>query len=147
MQQWFSTNIGTILAGLIVLVIVGFVIFGMIKRKRSGKPVIDCGGECSKCGGGCSTPSSAAGTSSKVSSGTNKGMVRTVLTIDGMMCSMCESQMNDYIRNNFDVKHVISSFKKGETVVISKDPLDEDSVRKAVESTGYRVVSFAQETL
>lgn len=31
-------------------------------------------------------------------------MVKTTLGIDGMMCGMCESHMNDAIRNNFDVK-------------------------------------------
>ena len=35
-------------------------------------------------------------------------MVKTTLGIDGMMCGMCESHMNDAIRNNFDVKKVAS---------------------------------------
>ena len=47
-------------------------------------------------------------------------MVKTVLNIDGMMCGMCESHMNDLMRNKFNVKKVTSSAKKGETVVISK---------------------------
>ena len=43
-------------------------------------------------------------------------MVKTVLKIDGMMCGMCESHMNDLIRNHCKVKKVSSSAKKGETV-------------------------------
>ena len=39
-------------------------------------------------------------------------MVKTTLGIDGMMCGMCESHMNDAIRNNFDVKKVTSSHSK-----------------------------------
>lgn len=39
-------------------------------------------------------------------------MVKTTLGIDGMMCGMCESHMNDAIRNNFDVKKVTSSHRK-----------------------------------
>ena len=31
-------------------------------------------------------------------------MVETKLRIDGMACGMCESHINDAIRNNFDVK-------------------------------------------
>ena len=31
-------------------------------------------------------------------------MVKTVLKIDGMMCGMCESHMNDLIRKNFKSK-------------------------------------------
>ena len=33
-------------------------------------------------------------------------MIKTTLTIDGMMCGMCESHMNDVIRKNFTVKKV-----------------------------------------
>ena len=36
-------------------------------------------------------------------------MVKTIVGIDGMMCGMCESHMNDAIRNNFKVKKVNSS--------------------------------------
>ena len=36
-------------------------------------------------------------------------MVKTVLKIDGMMCGMCESHMNDLIRNHCKVKKVSSS--------------------------------------
>lgn len=31
-------------------------------------------------------------------------MIKTTLKIDGMMCGMCESHMNDLIRKNFQVK-------------------------------------------
>ena len=31
-------------------------------------------------------------------------MVKTTLKIDGMMCGMCESHVNDAIRNAFPVK-------------------------------------------
>ena len=33
-------------------------------------------------------------------------MLKTVLKIDGMMCGMCESHMNDLIRKNCKVKKV-----------------------------------------
>ena len=36
-------------------------------------------------------------------------MVKTVLTIDGMACGMCESHVNDAIRNALRVKKVTSS--------------------------------------
>ena len=52
-------------------------------------------------------------------------MVKTTLGIDGMMCGMCESHMNDAIRNNFDVKKVTSSHSKKQTEVISEEALDE----------------------
>lgn len=36
-------------------------------------------------------------------------MTKTTLKIDGMMCGMCESHVNDAIRNAFEVKKVTSS--------------------------------------
>lgn len=45
-------------------------------------------------------------------------MIKTTLKIDGMMCGMCESHMNDLIRKNFQVKKVTSSAKDGETVIM-----------------------------
>ena len=51
-------------------------------------------------------------------------MIKTTLKIDGMMCGMCESHMNDVIRKNFKVKKVSSSARDGETVIISEEPID-----------------------
>ena len=48
-------------------------------------------------------------------------MIQTVLKIDGMMCGMCESHVNDCIRQNFNVK-------KGELVPCKGR--DRDSVRE-----------------
>ena len=65
-------------------------------------------------------------------------MIKTTLKIDGMMCGMCESHVNDAIRKAFPaVKKVTSSHGKGETVVISEDPLDEAQVKAAIAATGY----------
>lgn len=43
---------GTIIVGIILLVIVGGIIRSMIKDKKAGKS-IQCGGECKHCGGHC----------------------------------------------------------------------------------------------
>lgn len=72
-------------------------------------------------------------------------MTKTTLKIDGMMCGMCESHMNDTIRKAFDVKKVTSSHSKGETVIISEEPLDEKKLREAVEPTGYRLLEISRE--
>lgn len=66
-------------------------------------------------------------------------MIKTTLKIDGMMCSMCESHINDVIRRSFDVKKVTSSHSKGETVVISAEPLDEEKLAAAIADTGYEL--------
>ncbi len=69
-------------------------------------------------------------------------MIKTILSIDGMMCGMCESHMNDVIRKNFTVKKVSSSHKKGETEIVSEEALDEDKIKSAVKEIGYEVTSI-----
>ncbi len=64
-------------------------------------------------------------------------MIKTTLKIDGMMCGMCESHVNDAIRQALKVKKVTSSHAKGETVIISEEPLDENLVKAAIAPTGY----------
>ena len=48
-------------------------------------------------------------------------MVKTTLQINGMACGMCESHVNEAIRNAFKVKKVNSSHSKNETVIISEE--------------------------
>ena len=72
-------------------------------------------------------------------------MVKTIIKIDGMACGMCESHMNDTIRNTFKVKKVSSSHTDKESVVISEAELNEDDVKKAVEDTGYTFISMSSE--
>lgn len=69
-------------------------------------------------------------------------MTQTVLKIEGMACGMCESHVNDAIRNNFSVKKVKSSHKKGEAVIKSEQPLDAEKLKKVIADTGYTLVSI-----
>lgn len=71
-------------------------------------------------------------------------MYQTTVKIDGMMCGMCESHINDVIRQNFLVKKVKSSHRKGECVIQSETELEEDRLREAIEKTGYRVLSVSR---
>lgn len=72
-------------------------------------------------------------------------MIKTTLKIDGMMCGMCESHINDAIRNSFDVKKVNSSHTKGETVIVSKEALDENKIKSVIDKTGYELKSISSE--
>ena len=64
-------------------------------------------------------------------------MVKTTLAIDGMMCSICESHLQDAIRANFDVKKVKASHQKGTITIISKHRLDEEKLKNVIRETGY----------
>ena len=69
-------------------------------------------------------------------------MVKTVLKIDGMSCSMCEAHMNEVIRNNFKVNKVSSSASAGEPVIIRDAELDIPWVKKQVKEIGNKVLSY-----
>ena len=68
-------------------------------------------------------------------------MKQIVLKIDGMMCGMCESHINDAVRAAFDIKKVTSSHSKGETVILSDLPLDEGKLKQTIADTGYELIS------
>lgn len=70
-------------------------------------------------------------------------MIKTTLRIDGMMCGMCESHVNDVIRRNFDVNKVTSSHSKNRTTIISKTELDYDKLAQVIAETGYRVLDIS----
>ena len=56
-------------------------------------------------------------------------MLKITMGIDGMMCGMCESHINDAIRREFKVKKVTSSHAKKQTVILTEKPLDEGKLR------------------
>ena len=55
-------------------------------------------------------------------------MIQTTVKVSGMACSMCEAHINDAIRAAFSVEKVSSSHSKGETVILSKEPLGENAL-------------------
>lgn len=72
-------------------------------------------------------------------------MVKTVLKINGMACSMCESHINNVIRSEFDVKKVKASHKTGTAEIISENALDKERLERAIAQTGYEVEAYNSE--
>ena len=72
-------------------------------------------------------------------------MIETTLKIDGMMCGMCESHVNEAIRRDFKVKKVTSSHAKKETEIISEDAFNEEKLKAVIEETGYQLLSVTSE--
>ena len=67
-------------------------------------------------------------------------MIETTVKVEGMMCGMCESHVNEAVRKAFpEVKKVASSHTKGQTVIQSEQALDEAKLRDAIDATGYEV--------
>lgn len=72
-------------------------------------------------------------------------MYKTIAKVDGMRCGMCESHVNDVVRRNFDVKKVNASHVKGEVVIVSEQPVDEQKLRFVVGGQGYVVGTVTSE--
>lgn len=137
MLAWITDNLITILTLALLSALVALAILSLIRDKKSG--LGSCGGKCSSCAlaGECHTVQKTAAPKRKI------GLTKTVLTIDGMMCGMCEAHINDAIRGAFPVKSVGSSHAKGETVILSETPLDETRLRKVIETTGYKLTGIS----
>ncbi len=66
-------------------------------------------------------------------------MKKYVFKVDGMMCQMCESHVNNAVRNIYPDSKVSSSHKESETVVIGEN-VDPTRVKEAIEKDGYKVL-------
>ena len=72
-------------------------------------------------------------------------MLKITVQVDGMMCGMCESHVNEAVRKAFKVKKVTSSHSKGQTVILTENDIDEGTLRSAIGATGYEVKSVSRE--
>ena len=69
-------------------------------------------------------------------------MKKITIGIDGMMCAMCESHINETIRSHFNVKKVNSSRTKKNSVILSDEAISEESLRKVIDPTGYTMTGY-----
>ena len=75
----------------------------------------------------------------------DNNMIKTTVKVDGMMCGMCESHVNDAVRKAFQVDKVSSSHSKGETTIITDGPVDQDRLKAAIKATGYEIKGITSE--
>lgn len=80
-------------------------------------------------------------------SGRASSMIRTTVKVFGMVCGMCEAQVNDAIRSAFTVRKVRSSRAKGETVIESDNPIDTEKLKQVINATGYIAHSMSEEEI
>ena len=73
-------------------------------------------------------------------------MWKYTVQVTGMMCSMCESHVNDMVRKAFPVRKVTSTRRRNETVILTEQPLDESALRAAVSAAGYDVGEIRKES-
>lgn len=69
-------------------------------------------------------------------------MVKMILHIDGMACNMCESHVNNLIRNAFAVKKVHSAHRKGITEIIAEAEIQKAALQAELEKAGYNIMAM-----
>ena len=73
-------------------------------------------------------------------------MNKYVLSIDGMMCGMCEAHINDVIRKSIpEAKKVNSSYKKNESSFIVEGSVDIDKLKEDIRNIGYEIKDYTVE--
>jgi len=73
-------------------------------------------------------------------------MNKYVLSIDGMMCGMCEAHINDVIRKSITgAKKANSSYKKNESSFIVEGSIDIDKLKEDIRNIGYEIKDYTVE--
>ena len=73
-------------------------------------------------------------------------MIKTILKIDGMMCSMCEAHINDVIRRTVpEAKKVSSSHRRGEASFLTEEAVDGNRLKEAIAAMGYTCTDVTEE--
>ena len=75
-------------------------------------------------------------------------MNKVTLTIDGMMCGMCEAHVSDAIRKVVDSGAKVSaSHTAGTAEILTDSQPDVARIKTAVKETGYQVTGVNVETV
>ena len=143
-------NPGTFAVLAVLIIIVGLIVYKMIKDKKSGKSSCSCGGSCSGCGmaGSCHKPAkteAALSDTSDIQVEDRNVVKKITLQIDGMMCGMCESHINDAIRSNLNVKKLKTSHATGLSEFQTNDVVSDDRLKEIINKTGYKVLEIKRE--
>ena len=72
-------------------------------------------------------------------------MIKIVLSVEGMMCKMCEAHVNDAINKEFANVKVSSSHQEGQTTILSKTDIDAEKLKEIVEKEGFKVLDIKVE--
>ena len=73
-------------------------------------------------------------------------MIRTIIGVDGMMCSMCEAHINEAVRKAVpEAKKITSNRGKKQTEIISEGAVDTEKIKAAIEATGYTYLGAESE--
>ncbi len=73
-------------------------------------------------------------------------MQKITVNIEGMMCKMCESHMDNDFKHAFPgIKKVTSSHESKSTVIITQDDIPDEKLSEVVTAGGYKFISAERE--
>ena len=72
-------------------------------------------------------------------------MMKITLGVEGMKCIKCEAHMDETVRKMFTVEKVTSSHENNETVILSKEDIEDEKLQEAVASAGYTLTGISRE--
>lgn len=73
-------------------------------------------------------------------------MIKITLGVEGMVCGMCETHVNDALRRAFPLRKVKSSRKKKETIMMVEEDIEDAKIEAAMQATGYQLTSIHKES-
>ena len=76
-----------------------------------------------------------------------KTMYKTTVTVEGMMCHMCEKHVNEALSKAFAAESPVSDHTANKTEFISAEKPDEAKVKEVIEAAGYTVKAVHTETV
>ncbi len=72
-------------------------------------------------------------------------MNKIILKINGMKCGMCEAHVNNLFRTKLNIKKIKSNHIKNETLIFTNLEISDDSLKNALENSGYTIESIKRE--
>ena len=76
-----------------------------------------------------------------------KTMYKTTVTVEGMMCHMCEKHVNEALSKAFAAENPVSDHIANKTEFISAEKPDAAKVKEVIEAAGYTVKAVHTETV
>ena len=95
--------------------------------------------------GSCHNAASGSDKSGTVPVEDREVVKHITLKIDGMMCGMCESHVNDAIRSALNVRKLKTSHATGISEFYTDDVVSDERLRAIIEKTGYRLLNVERE--
>ena len=76
-----------------------------------------------------------------------KTMYKTTVTVEGMMCHMCEKHVNEAVSKAFAAENPVSDHTANKTAFISAEKPDAAKVKEVIEAAGYTVKAVHTEAI